>query len=334
MTDHLHRRGARRPLVSLIAVLALAAGVAEAASFDCTKASTRVETLICADAQLSRLDSELAERYGAARRSTDDPAPLTSAQRAWLRQRDRCEDSDCIADLYRKRIAELGGGGEKALGALRTERSADAVRITQQGPQLEIDAAYPRLDDGAAAAAAERVLAAVVAAEIDDFQGMYRELLAAGAGHQGPPWQLSIDYDQVFTAPRFWAVGLRSYSYTGGAHGGVHHLPVVIRRDTGAQVAVEGLFRAGSDWRATVADYCYDTLAAREPFSPGDDWLREGTAPTAENYRKLLPLANGLRVIFEQYQVGPYAIGVHEVTVPYAELDGLLNPALFPGGRP
>ncbi|WP_295878658.1 lysozyme inhibitor LprI family protein [uncultured Thiohalocapsa sp.] len=338
MTDHQHRRGARQPLAGVIALMALAAGVAEAASFDCTKASTRIETLICADAQLSGLDAELADLYRAARRSTDDPERLTSAQRAWLKRRDRCTDSDCVADLYRQRIAELGGDaggdGDTPMGAPRTERSAEAVRITQQGAQFEIEAAYPRLDDGAAAAAAERVLADVVAAEIEAFRDMYRELLAAGAGHQGPAWQLAIDYDQVFTAPRFWAVGLRSYSYTGGAHGGTHHLPVVIRRDTGAQVPVEGLFRAGSNWRAPVADYCYNTLAAREPFSPGDDWLRDGTAPTPENYRKLLPLADGLRVIFEQYQVGPYAIGMHEVAVPYAELDGLLNPALFPGGRP
>lgn len=321
------------------ALLALAASGVGAASFDCTQASTRVEKLICADAELSRLDAKLGEAYARARRSTDDAATLQAAQRAWLAQRNRCDDSDCLAERYRQRIAALGGdagGGsaEDAMGEPRTARSAEAVRITQQGPQFELDAAYPRLGEGAAAAAGERVLAELVNVEINDFRDMYRQLLAAGAGHQGPPWQLVIDYDHVYAAPRFWAVGLRSYFYTGGAHGGTQHLPVVIRRDTGARVPVTGLFRKGSDWLPRLAGYCYGALAGREPFSADDDWLQEGTAPTTENYRKLLPLADGLLVIFEQYQVGPYAIGAHEVTVPYGELDGLLDQDLFPGGRP
>ncbi|WP_462329864.1 DUF3298 domain-containing protein [Thiohalocapsa halophila] len=321
------------------ALLALGATGVGAASFDCTQASTRVEKLICADAELSRLDSKLGAVYASARQSTDDPETLRAGQRTWLAQRNRCNDSDCLAERYHQRIAALGGDAgedstEDAMGEPRTERTAKAVRITQQGPRFEVDVAYPRLGDGAAAAAGERVLAELVGTEIDDFREMYRQLLAAGAGHQGPPWQLAIDYDHLYAAPHFWAVGLRSYFYTGGAHGGMQHLPVVIRRDTGARVPVADLFRSEKDWLARVADYCYRALAAREPFSADDDWLREGTAPTTENYRKLLPLADGLLVIFEQYQVGPYAIGVHEVTVPYAELDGLLDPALFPDGRP
>jgi hypothetical protein len=220
------------------------------------------------------------------------------------------------------------------MGRSRTDRSDKVVRITQQGPQLEIEAAYPRLEDGTAAAAGERVLAEVVNGEIDDFRQAYQELLAGGGGHQGPPWQLSIDYDQVYAAPRFWSVGLRSYAYTGGAHGGQQHLPVVLRRDTGARVPTEDLFRSDSAWLPRVADYCYKALSQREPFTPDDNWLREGTAPTADNYRKLLPLANALNVTFEQYQVGPYAIGTHEVSVPYGELADLLDQDLFPDGRP
>ena len=342
MNHKARRTRARPPLAVGIAgtlMLAVAAAPAEAASFDCTQTSTRVERLICADAALSRLDTKLGELYAHAQRNTADPERLLAAQRAWLEQRNRCGDSDCLAERYRQRISALGGdtgGGsaDAAMGEPRTERSGKAVRITQQGPQFEIDAAYPRLGDGVAAAAGERVLAELVSTEIEDFREMYRQLLAAGAGHQGPPWQLAIDYDHVYAAPRFWAVGLRSYFYTGGAHGGMQHLPVVIRRDTGARVPAAGLFRSAKDWLPRLSGYCYRALAKREPFSADDDWLREGTAPTAENYRKLLPLADGLLVIFEQYQVGPYAIGVHEVTVPYAELDGLLDPDLFPGGRP
>jgi uncharacterized protein len=339
MTYPLRRGGARLLRSAGTGLLALVTGVAQAASFDCTKASTRVERLICADAELSRLDSELGRVYADARRSRENPERLLTQQRVWLEQRDRCRTSDCLADLYRQRIAALDRkvgevSIEAAMGESRTDRSDELVRITQRGPQFEIEAAYPRLEDGKAAAAGERVLDEMVNGEIGDFRQAYQELLAGGGAHQGPPWQLSIDYDQVYAAPHFWSVGLRSYAYTGGAHGGQQHLPVVIRRDTGARVPTEDLFRSGSAWLPRVADYCYTALSQREPFSPDDNWLREGTAPTADNYRKLLPLAEGLLVTFEQYQVGPYAIGTHEVSVPYGELAGLLDQDLFPDGRP
>jgi uncharacterized protein YecT (DUF1311 family) len=332
----------RRPLRLLpIAGLALAGIVgtaAQTASFDCTKAATSVEKLICADAELSRLDSRLAAAYREARRGTDDPQMLLAEQRAWLEQRNRCGDGDCLTEVYRQRIAALGGdaGGESTaftMGEPSKVRTAKGVRISQEGPNFSIEAAYPRLGDGKAAAA-ERVLARLVEDEVDAFRAQYQEAFASDAGHQGPPWALGIDYEQVYTAPRFWSVGLSSYHYTGGAHGGVQHMPVVIDRQTGQRVPPARLFRSGGDWLEALAGYSYRTLSEREPFTDGDEWLREGTAPKRENYRKLLPLADGLHIVFEQYQVGPYAIGFHEVTVPYAELSGLLNPDLFPNGRP
>ncbi|MFE8032987.1 RsiV family protein, partial [Thiohalocapsa marina] len=63
---------------------------------------------------------------------------------------------------------------------------------------------------------------------------------------------------------------------------------------------------------------------------PDDDWLRQGTAPEPENYGVLLPLADGIKVLFGQYQIGPYAIGIFDVLVPYAALAEVLSPELFP----
>jgi uncharacterized protein len=322
---------------AVLLALVGAAPLASAASFDCAKAGTRIEKLICADAELSRLDTELGRLYAAARRSAAEPAAVKRAQRDWLKQRDRCPDSICVADAYRARIAALGGtpagGSAAAMGEPKRQRTAKEVRITQEGPRFEIKAAYPRLGGDQAAAAAEQTLAGVVEAEVEDFRQLYREMLAEG-GHEGQPWALDIAYDEVYAAPRFWSIGLASYNYTGGAHGGVAHSPVVIDRDTGQRVPPAGLFKPGSPWLQALSEYSYKALAGQDVFSGGEEWLRNGTAPDADNYQKLLPLADGLMVVFEQYQVGPYAIGFHNVKVPYSALTGLLNPRLFPNGRP
>ncbi|MGB5833408.1 MAG: DUF4163 domain-containing protein [Thiohalocapsa sp.] len=327
---------ARSALIGAIAAGTCAPPLS-AASFDCSRASTAIETMICTDAELSALDTELGRIYaqsleGAYPAGAND---LRTEQRAWLRQRNDCNDGTCVAAAYRERIEALGGdlgykdfGYVEWLGPVQVRESKDQVRIMQSGPKIDIEAVYPRLS-GDGAVAANGLIAASATGQVADFRAEYERLLADGDRHIGPPWSLSLGYDEVYATPRFWSIDTSLYSYTGGAHGGIRHLPLVIDRAKGRLLEPSDLFRSGSDWPRTLSDYCYKSLADREVFSGDIDWLRRGTAPKAENYQALLPRADGLHVVFEQYQLGPYVIGFHEVTVPYAEISQTLNPALF-----
>ncbi|HVH26624.1 MAG TPA: MliC family protein [Vicinamibacterales bacterium] len=85
------------------------------ASFDCAKATAAGETLVCGDAQLARLDVELARLYQLAREAPQLEAgqrnELEASQRVWIRGRDDCWKADdrrqCVADTYVLRIHEL-----------------------------------------------------------------------------------------------------------------------------------------------------------------------------------------------------------------------------------
>ncbi|WP_411851322.1 lysozyme inhibitor LprI family protein [Stenotrophomonas sp. LGBM10] len=77
-------------------------------SFDCAKASSRVEAMICADAELAALDRETADTFRNVRANAVDAGALSAAQGQWRREvRDACADADCIGDAYRARLAEL-----------------------------------------------------------------------------------------------------------------------------------------------------------------------------------------------------------------------------------
>ena len=80
---------------------------AQAASFDCGKAATKVEKLICSDPELSRLDDELGEQYSEAIEKRPIEKLLPQNQRTWLKERNRCKDVQCLQDAYRHRIADL-----------------------------------------------------------------------------------------------------------------------------------------------------------------------------------------------------------------------------------
>ncbi len=80
------------------------------ASFDCEKASSNIEKLICGDQQLSALDSKLEIFYKAtlAKYSTDEANMLKEDQNKWLKNaRGICDDISCLKQTYEYRIYEF-----------------------------------------------------------------------------------------------------------------------------------------------------------------------------------------------------------------------------------
>ena len=76
------------PRVLLATVTMMGAATsAHAASFDCRKASTPIEGLICADPQSSSLDEQIAARYNylAGTISAADKKTLKADQLSWLK---------------------------------------------------------------------------------------------------------------------------------------------------------------------------------------------------------------------------------------------------------
>lgn len=81
-----------------------------AASFDCTKATTQVEKLICNTPILGQLDIALSENYRNIRASNIGDgarATLQTEQRDWIRQRNTCTTVACIERIYRSRLDEI-----------------------------------------------------------------------------------------------------------------------------------------------------------------------------------------------------------------------------------
>jgi uncharacterized protein YecT (DUF1311 family) len=99
-----------------IAAIALFAGAPDlrAASFDCNRAATGVETAICEDRGLSNLDEQMAQNYRALlnRTSGATESRIRSEQKNWLRQRNACGgDERCLDREYRGRIQNIAASG-------------------------------------------------------------------------------------------------------------------------------------------------------------------------------------------------------------------------------
>lgn len=78
-------------------------------SFDCSRARTRGEVLVCGDPGLAALDRQMAAQFSAALSDADarQRALLNRTRSRFLTFRDRCDDSECVAETYRGRMREI-----------------------------------------------------------------------------------------------------------------------------------------------------------------------------------------------------------------------------------
>ena len=79
-----------------------------APSYDCEKASTGVERLICGDRELSSLDVQMSQLYLRAKEDSLNPSEIKDTQIDWIKFSLRaCSDTECLTNAYQKRISEL-----------------------------------------------------------------------------------------------------------------------------------------------------------------------------------------------------------------------------------
>lgn len=71
-----------------------------AASFDCTKARSYSEKLICADAQLSLADEHLSQTYQAAKKATGNTPEFRAFVVANWKKREACQTLHCVREWF------------------------------------------------------------------------------------------------------------------------------------------------------------------------------------------------------------------------------------------
>jgi uncharacterized protein YecT (DUF1311 family) len=149
-----------RLVAALAALLLLAvAAPATAASFDCAKARTKVEKLICKDPQLSRQDEDLAKAYGEALKLWDGQiaAYVKMNQRGWVGSRALeppgmsgggilCTDDEtalpCLRTIHADRIAVLRNPGFRLSGIYARGQDFLSIKAVPTG----LDFAYQLAD--------------------------------------------------------------------------------------------------------------------------------------------------------------------------------------------
>jgi uncharacterized protein YecT (DUF1311 family) len=81
--------------------------LAQAAGFDCDKATTKTEKMICSDSELSKLDEEMAVAFKKSSSDSTLAETVRNDQKKWLKERNQCVDKDCLKQAYSSRLVTL-----------------------------------------------------------------------------------------------------------------------------------------------------------------------------------------------------------------------------------
>ncbi len=112
----MNNKSANKTLIFVLAGIFLSGCASHApvyaASFDCNKASTKIEKMICSNPELSKLDDELGKVYLKMIKDVGgkykNELLIRRLQKGWLFfYRRKCEDAQCLKDVYQKRIKDL-----------------------------------------------------------------------------------------------------------------------------------------------------------------------------------------------------------------------------------
>ncbi|MFC7448258.1 RsiV family protein [Rhodococcus daqingensis] len=111
---------------------------------------------------------------------------------------------------------------------------------------------------------------------------------------------------------------------------GAHPTPlvatVVVGTDDAQPITLSALF---PDLRAGLNRLSEESARLLPATAAGPEFEREGIEPTELNFANWLPTPAGMEIHFSDYQVGPHAIGLVVITVPWDRLADVIAPELL-----
>lgn len=76
-------------------------------SFDCAEANGFAEQTVCEDEALAKLDNQMGAKLKLALETSETTKKIRDAQKAWLKERNKCQDKECLLSEYKKRLADF-----------------------------------------------------------------------------------------------------------------------------------------------------------------------------------------------------------------------------------
>ncbi|MGI5074847.1 DUF3298 and DUF4163 domain-containing protein [Treponema vincentii] len=198
--------------------------------------------------------------------------------------------------------------------AVYAKDKKDNGKDKKQGISYEADIDYPVFEK-------EPLLNAQVSDIVQkNLEAFNNEFFSAEAPAYPQAFEFDMDSSSVYEDANHISFLLNVYQFTGGAHGTTSLIPVTYSKQTKKLLSLEEAVQpTRKDWLSALSTEARKQLndqVKKQTFASDEDWINKGTEPSKENFSVFKLEKNAVRIIFSQYQVGPYSSGMPEIVVP------------------
>lgn len=140
------------------------------------------------------------------------------------------------------------------------------------------------------------------------------------------PWQSETTGEVLLDRPGLLTVSIFTYAFTGGAHGMSVTQYLIFDTATGRQLGLNDLFKPG--FEATLDKLIERRfrqmrgLSATDPLNSEKGGLFENKITHNENFAVT---GSGIRFLYNQYEIAPYAAGQITINLSFDELKEILK---------
>lgn len=230
--------------------------------------------------------------------------------------KDQTPTAETPAEVASEETAETGEilGGEE-------EES-----MTQGSSEyLKIDAKYPSFDN----VATSKLVKDFIGKQFDIFkqESSFDALPQEEKDRMkenGSQYEFITTY-KIYRTENSASIVFSIYTYMGGAHGG-HIIRSLNFKQNDETFTIGDVFKPGSDYLGTLSKLSRTKLKAKLGGELGN-WSDDGTTPITANFEAFYLTPGKLNIVFQPYQVAPWASGAPEISIDIKnELRDLVSP--------
>ncbi len=129
---------------------------------------------------------------------------------------------------------------------------------------------------------------------------------------------LYMDYTVTYNQNCFLSIYFDNHEYTGGAHGSTIRTSETWELCSGMRIPLYSLFKPGTDYKLLLTEEILKQAEYNSQKDPGT-YFEEYKSLIIKyfNEQNFYLTPEGITICYQQYDIGAYAIGIVEFTIPY-----------------
>ncbi|ALJ05458.1 hypothetical protein APS56_10145 [Pseudalgibacter alginicilyticus] len=128
-------------------------------------------------------------------------------------------------------------------------------------------------------------------------------------------WEVQIDGDLMYQSPEVISIAISSYINTGGAHGALNIRILNFDPKTGETIENTALFNNIETFNTLAQKYFKDATKDKDIFLDENSFEFPANIGYSEE---------GLVILYNPYEIGPYSTGIIQFTIPFDDINSLL----------